>query len=114
MLVRGDPNGRVYPEKLFKVVGIYAAYVLADSAFARLDHGTGVQHIRLNCVCTARSLHLHNTPCVHTAYALHTHTHTAKTLLYTRTQPIQACCSSRICLPSCRRRAQAPRLAMTR
>ena len=27
----------------------YAAYVLADSAFARLDHGsTGVQHIRLN------------------------------------------------------------------
>ena len=45
MLVRGDPNGRVYPEKLFKVVGTYAAYVLADSAFARLDHGTGVQHI---------------------------------------------------------------------
>jgi hypothetical protein len=49
MLVRGDSNGRVYPEKLFKVVGTYAAYVLADSAFARLDHGsTGVQHIRLN------------------------------------------------------------------
>lgn len=46
MLVRGDSNGRVYPEKLFKVVGIYAAYVLADSAFARLDHGTGVLQLK--------------------------------------------------------------------
>ena len=40
MLIAGDSNGRVYPEKLFKVVGTYAAYVLADSAFARLDHGS--------------------------------------------------------------------------
>jgi len=46
MLVRGDSNGRVYPEKLFKVVGTYAAYVLADSAFARLDHGTGVLRLK--------------------------------------------------------------------
>ena len=75
MLVRGDSNGRVYPEKPFKVVGIYAAYVLADSAFARLDHGTGVQHIRLKCLCTASSQHLHNTRCMPTAYTLHTHTH---------------------------------------
>ena len=46
MNMRGDRNGRVYPEKLFKVVGTYAAYVLADSAFARLDHGTGVMLLK--------------------------------------------------------------------
>ena len=90
MLIAGDSNGRVYPEKLFKVVGTYAAYVLADSAFARLDHGSGEQHIA--CTCATDALH----------------TRTSWTLC------VQACCSSRTCLPSCRRRAQTPRLAMTR
>ena len=53
MLIAGDSNGHVYPEKLFKVVGTYAAYVLADSAFARLDHGSGEQHI----AAPARPMH---------------------------------------------------------
>lgn len=60
MLIAGDSNGRVYPEKLFKVVGTYAAYVLADSAFARLDHGSGEQHIA--CTCATYALHTHAPP----------------------------------------------------
>ena len=64
MLIAGDSNGRVYPERLFEVVGTYAAYVLADSAFARLDHGSGEQHIACTCA----------------TYALHTHTHHLDTM----------------------------------
>ena len=50
----------------------------------------------------------------HSLYTAHTHTRTLPRRSCTHTQPTQACCSSRIYLPSCRRRAQAPRLAMTR
>ena len=46
MHISGDRNGKVYPEKVMKVVSTYAAYVLAAAAFDRLDSGTGVLQLK--------------------------------------------------------------------
>ena len=46
MLLKGDKNGAVYPEKILKVVSVYAAYVIASAAFDRLDSGTGVLQLK--------------------------------------------------------------------
>lgn len=46
MLLKGDKNGAVYPEKILKVVSVYAAYVIASVAFDRLDSGTGVLQLK--------------------------------------------------------------------